>query len=143
MMIETLQILRNTAAAAGSFLAMLAMASYPAAAAPHNAWQAPIAWQAARPEVQQAGFNLHGLDGLPVYAVSPGLVLFTGYKEGLGQIVDIGQGNGVSTRYAHLDRLLVHPGQTVALHQKIGLVGDTGWALWPHLLSEASLSATR
>jgi len=126
------RLLKNTAIVAGIFLLLIATACPPAAA--RNAIQAaPLT----PPSVVQTGFDLHGLDGLPVYAVSPGLVLFTGYKNGLGQIVDIDQGNGVSTRYAHLDRLLVHPGQTVALHQKIGLVGDTGWALWPHLLSEA------
>jgi len=119
---------------AAGFLLLLCGA--PAIAVPPRAAPAPIIPAAPA----QASFNLHGLDGLPVYALSPGLVLFSGYEKGLGQVVDIGQGNGVSTRYAHLARLLVHPGQSVVMHQKIGLVGDTGWALWPRLLSEASLT---
>lgn len=132
--------LRNAAAAGLLLLSALLFsgASPPAAAAEHGAWHASTAL----PAVKQAGFNLHGLAGLPVYAIDPGLVRFAGYRKGLGQIVDIDQPNGFSTRYAHLNRLLVHPGQSVALHQEIGLVGDTGWALWPRQLSEVSFSAT-
>ena len=125
-----------TTAAAG--LLLLLAVTPPATAAEHDSWQAPTA----QPAIKQAGFNLHGLTGLPVYAINPGLVRFAGYQKGLGQTVDIDQANGFSTRYAHLNRLLVRPGQTVALHQEIGLVSDTGWALWPHLLCNASL-ATR
>ncbi len=98
----------------------------------------PAPATAAKPGVTQASFNLHELTGLPVYAIGPGRVRFAGYRRGLGQIVDIDQPNGFSTRYAHLNRLLVRPGQSVALHQEIGLVGDTGWALWPRLLCDAS-----
>ena len=121
-----LQILRNTAMA--GFLLLLPPATA-TAAAEHTP---------APPVVTQASFNLHGLTGLPVYAINPGLVRSAGYRKGLGQFVEIDQPNGFSTRYAHLNRLLVHPGQTVALHQEIGLVGDTGWALWPRQLSEVS-----
>lgn len=45
---------------------------------------APAAATAAQPGIIQASFNLHGLGGLPVYAINPGLVSFAGYRKGLG-----------------------------------------------------------
>src|SRR5579871_3700698 len=81
------------------------------------------------------GLNMH-LHGLPVYASTPGRVYYTGYKEGLGQIVDIDFGHGRATRYEHLSRVLVHAGQSVTEHQLIGRVSDTGWNMWPRLVVE-------
>jgi Peptidase family M23 len=101
---------------------------------------APATAAAAQAPITQASFNLHSLTGLPVYAIDPGRVRFAGYRNGLGQIIDIDQPNGFSTRYAHLNRLLVTPGQRISRHQEIGLVADTGWALWPRRLSEASFA---
>jgi len=37
------------------------------------------------------------------------------------------------TRYAHLDRVLVAPGDTVVLHQLIGAMGASGRATGVHL----------
>lgn len=88
---------------------------------------------------QPASFNLRSLEGLPVYATTPGRVLFAGYRKGDG-IIDIDHGDGLSTHYAHLNRILVQPGQTVTQHQLIGLINDTGWNMWPRLVNEASVT---
>lgn len=127
--------MRNSTAAAGLLAVLSAL---PALATARHETPPPAA---DRLGVVQASFDLKRLKGLPVYAINPGRVRFAGYQTGLGQTIDIDQPNGFSTRYAHLNRLLVHPGQTVTLHQEIGLVADTGWALWPHLLSDASGTA--
>ncbi len=46
-------------------------------------------------------------------------------------LVDVG--GGYSTMYAHLSRVLVRRGQTVAAGDPIGLAGCTGWCTGTHL----------
>ncbi len=86
------------------------------------------------------GIDLRGPEGAPVYATAPGTVEVAGWETGYGQIVEIDHGYGLSTRYSHLDRILVHPGEKVALHQEIGQLGNTGWSTGPHLLYETRLN---
>ena len=85
------------------------------------------------------GIDLRGTEGSPVFATAPGIVTFAGTETGYGEIVEIDHGYGLSTRYSHLDRILVHPGDRVTLHQELGLLGDTGWSTGPHLLYETRL----
>ncbi|MGN6424958.1 MAG: M23 family metallopeptidase [Asticcacaulis sp.] len=69
----------------------------------------------------------------PVYATAPGIVSFTGVRTGYGNVVEIDHGNGFMTRYAHLAAFSVHPGQRVALDQRIASMGSTGRSTGPHL----------
>ncbi len=82
------------------------------------------------------GIDLRGPIGTPVYATAPGRVSFAGVETGYGLIVEIDHGYGLSTRYSHLDKILVHVGDVIGLHQTIGLLGNTGWSTGPHLLYE-------
>jgi len=82
------------------------------------------------------GIDLRGPIGAPVHATAPGIVVFAGWETGYGQLVEIDHGYGLSTRYSHLDKILVQVGQKVALHQTVGLMGNTGWSTGPHLLYE-------
>jgi len=82
------------------------------------------------------GIDLRGPIGAPVHATAPGTVVFAGTETGYGLIVEIDHGYGLSTRYSHLDKILVQVGQKVALHQTVGLMGNTGWSTGPHLLYE-------
>jgi murein DD-endopeptidase MepM/ murein hydrolase activator NlpD len=97
----------------------------------------PDPWTGA-PEFH-VGIDLRGPENTPVYATAPGKVSFAGCETGYGEIVELDHGYGLSTRYSHLNRILVHPGQVVALHQLIGLMGNTGWSTGPHLLYETRL----
>ncbi len=54
-------------------------------------------------------------------------------NRGYGKQVIIDHGNGILTRYAHLDKILVKPGQLVTRYTVIGKVGDTGRSTAPHL----------
>jgi murein DD-endopeptidase MepM/ murein hydrolase activator NlpD len=82
------------------------------------------------------GIDLRGPIGSPVYATARGIVSFAGTQTGYGNIVIIEHGFGLSTRYSHLSKILVHVGADVDLHQVIGLLGSTGWSTGPHLLYE-------
>ena len=67
------------------------------------------------------------------FATAEGVVVFAGYKRGYGNTVDISHGNGVLTRYAHLSKILVKPGQTLKRWQRVGNVGSTGRSTGAHL----------
>jgi murein DD-endopeptidase MepM/ murein hydrolase activator NlpD len=82
------------------------------------------------------GVDLRGPVGTPVYATAPGIVTYAGGMTGYGNIITIDHGYGLSTRYSHLEKMLVKVGATVALHQEIALLGNTGWSTGPHLLYE-------
>ncbi len=79
-----------------------------------------------------AGSNFHnGIDlaapiGTPVYAAKSGRVIFAGWGYYYGRYIRIDHGGGVETRYAHLSRIAVRPGQYVKRGQIIGYVGASG-----------------
>lgn len=74
-----------------------------------------------------------------VYSTAPGVVIFTGWKEGYGRTVEIDHGHGIVTLYAHLHRILVAMGERVATHVKIAQLGSTGRSTGPHLHYEIRL----
>lgn len=79
------------------------------------------------------GVDYGAAQGTPVWAVSGGLVIFSGWSNGYGNYVCIRHDNGFESRYGHLQRIFVNKGQRVKQRQKIGLVGMTGIATGPHL----------
>jgi murein DD-endopeptidase MepM/ murein hydrolase activator NlpD len=54
-------------------------------------------------------------------------------------MVTIAHGQGISTRYAHLARPLVRPGDEVTAAQVIGQIGSTGLSTGPHLHFEVQV----
>ncbi len=79
------------------------------------------------------GIDLLAPMGAPVAATAPGVVVFAGWQGDYGEIVEIDHGFGLQTRYAHLSRILVRPGDRITLQQPVGLLGGTGRATGPHL----------
>ena len=71
--------------------------------------------------------------GTPIRTVGDGKVEFAGWQRGYGNAVEIRHGNGKSTFYAHMTRINVRKGQSVAQGDNIGTVGSTGWSTGPHL----------
>lgn len=71
--------------------------------------------------------------GHPVLAPGDGVVLRAGRIGGLGNAVYISHGFGITTRYGHMSRVLVKPGQIVHRGDEIGEVGRTGRATGYHL----------
>jgi len=82
---------------------------------------------------QHKGLDFAGSEGSAVSAVAAGLVVFAGERQGYGRMVEINHGNGLATRYAHNEKLLVKQGDMVRKGQEVALLGSTGHSTGPHL----------
>ncbi len=74
--------------------------------------------------------------GTPVYATGNAVVEVAserGYNGGYGRMVLLDHEFGYKTRYAHLSKVLVKPGERVTRGQVIALTGNTGVSSGPHL----------
>lgn len=72
--------------------------------------------------------------GTPIYASGNGKVIKAEFNaNGYGNVIDLDHENGYQTRYAHLSRLKVKPGQWVKRGEVIGYSGNTGLSTGPHL----------
>ncbi|MGH6994577.1 MAG: M23 family metallopeptidase [Stellaceae bacterium] len=91
-----------------------------------------------RPEFH-TGIDLDAPYRTTVYSTAPGVVIFTGWKEGYGRTIEIDHGHGIVTLYAHLHRILVANGERVVAHVKIAQLGSTGRSTGPHLHYEIRL----
>lgn len=80
-----------------------------------------------------AGMDFRAVTGTPVLAAAGGTVSFAGSNGGYGKMVEIDHGNGLATRYAHMSRIGVSVGQTIAGGRQLGLSGSTGRSTGPHL----------
>ncbi|MBI4052036.1 MAG: M23 family metallopeptidase [Elusimicrobia bacterium] len=90
------------------------------------------------------GWDLARPYGTPVYPSRSGLVIFAGWKEGYGRMVEIQHPDRASTRYGHLSDIHVKVGQWVRQSQDlIGRVGSTGLSTGPHLHFEVRDSKGR
>lgn len=71
--------------------------------------------------------------GTELLSLADGTVRYIGEDDIFGLYVKIDHDNGVSTFYAHCDKLLVSKGDNVTAGQVIALSGETGNATGPHL----------
>ena len=103
-----------------------------------------------------SGWSFHGgidivvggqsSSGIPVVAAASGTVekvqkSYSGY----GHMVLINHGNGIKTRYAHMQpgSLNVYVGQKVSKGQQIGKIGSTGNSTGPHLHFEVLVNGSK
>lgn len=87
-----------------------------------------------------AGLDLAASYGSPIVATSDGMVSTAGWQGGYGLLVTLDHGGGLQTRYGHMSRLNVEPGQQVHKGSVIGYVGSSGLATGPHLHYEIRLN---
>ncbi len=75
--------------------------------------------------------------GTPIYAAASGVVQRAVFNNqwnlGMGNYVTILHSNGTVTYYGHFENVFVKPGQTVAVGDRIGLMGETGNATGCHV----------
>jgi murein DD-endopeptidase MepM/ murein hydrolase activator NlpD len=72
--------------------------------------------------------------GQPVTAAKSGRVVVAGVDKGYGNWIEVLHPDGLNSRYAHLQKLMVSPGQWVSVNQLIGYSGKTGNAINPHIV---------
>lgn len=72
-------------------------------------------------------------EGTPVMAPAPGRVVLAELQKVRGNVVFIDHGQGVFSGFYHLSKILVTPGQTVSVGDRLGLVGSTGFSSGAHL----------
>jgi murein DD-endopeptidase MepM/ murein hydrolase activator NlpD len=82
---------------------------------------------------RHAGIDLPGRSGSRVMATAAGVVRIAGWVRGYGNLVEIEHAGGVETRYGHLERVRVAPGEAVARGEVIGDLGSTGRSTGPHV----------
>lgn len=80
-----------------------------------------------------SGLDFASPSGTPVIAAAGGRVRSAKRHAGYGNLLVIDHGNGLQTRYAHLSRFYVKPGDLVTPGQRIAAVGSTGRSTGPHL----------
>lgn len=71
--------------------------------------------------------------GSEIKSVAPGVVTFSGRRNGYGWVVEVAHADGYTTLYAHNSRNIAQLGDLVQRGQVIGLVGNTGRSTGAHL----------
>ncbi|MBK6343708.1 MAG: peptidoglycan DD-metalloendopeptidase family protein [Flavobacteriales bacterium] len=81
-----------------------------------------------------AGMDFTAKTGTPIHATGDGVVVYAEYgTNGYGMHVIVDHGFDYQTLYAHLSKLEVRKGQRVKRGDVVGLVGNTGLSVGPHL----------
>jgi murein DD-endopeptidase MepM/ murein hydrolase activator NlpD len=79
------------------------------------------------------GLDIVGNYGSAVKAPADAEVVYADRKSDYGNLIILDHGNGLTTRYGHLNRFNVHVGQRIQKGEVIASVGMTGRATAPHL----------
>ena len=88
------------------------------------------------------GIDIGILRSLSVQAAQPGVVVRVGQPqgfEGYGNIVEVADGRGFTSLYAHLAGWRVRVGEQVWQGERLGTAGCTGWCTGTHLHFEMRL----
>ena len=79
------------------------------------------------------GLDFSAPKGTPVYATGDGVVTRANTSSSYGRVIYLNHGHGYETRYAHLSKFAVRPGDRIKRGHIIGYVGSTGTSLSAHL----------
>jgi murein DD-endopeptidase MepM/ murein hydrolase activator NlpD len=88
------------------------------------------------------GMDLAGWPGEKIFTTGDGVVVKAGTWGAYGRMVEIDHGNGFTTRYGHMKKVLVTRGQTVKAGDIIGQMGCTGRCTSTHLHYEVMFNGT-
>lgn len=69
----------------------------------------------------------------PIFAPADGVVEVAQLSSSFGNFVTLNHGNGIKTRFGHMQKYVVQPGAIVHRYQLIGYMGNTGLSVGPHL----------
>jgi murein DD-endopeptidase MepM/ murein hydrolase activator NlpD len=79
------------------------------------------------------GLDISAEYGTLIKATADGIVESAGYNGNYGNSVVLDHGYGIGTRFGHMSRISVRPGQKVVRGEVVGYVGATGRATSSHL----------
>jgi murein DD-endopeptidase MepM/ murein hydrolase activator NlpD len=89
---------------------------------------------------KHTGQDIKAPIGTPIHSTAAGTIIYATGMSGYGNLVEIDHGNGVTTRYGHMSKILVTQGQFVKRGDVIGLVGVTGRTTGPHVHYEVRIN---
>lgn len=92
---------------------------------------------------RHTGVDIDGHYDSPIYASDSGVVEVSGWGNGYGIQAVVNHENGYKTRYAHMSKIYVTPGQRVNKGEVIGMVGTTGNSTGTHLHFEVYNNGVR
>jgi murein DD-endopeptidase MepM/ murein hydrolase activator NlpD len=79
------------------------------------------------------GIDIAAQPGTPIVASMDGTVIISTFSDSFGNYITLDHGDGIKTRYGHMQTRLVQVGSRVRQGQQIGTVGSTGRSTGPHL----------
>jgi murein DD-endopeptidase MepM/ murein hydrolase activator NlpD len=87
-----------------------------------------------------SGLDISNKTGVKIVATANGKIAYASRKMYIGNLIVIDHGYGRVTRYGHLDKIMVKPGQRVKRGDVIGLLGNTGRSTGPHVHYEVKIN---
>ena len=95
-----------------------------------------------RPDLDHRAVDIVAAENALVVSAAKGIVTASGWDADLGKYVRIDHDFGIETVYGHLSQFLVQSGDPVEKGASLGLVGNTGNSLGPHLHYEVIFKNT-
>ncbi len=92
---------------------------------------------------KHTGVDIDGHYDDAIYASESGVVEVAGWGGGYGIQAVVNHENGFKTRYAHMSKIFVTPGQRVAKGDVLGMVGTTGNSTGTHIHFEVYVNGVR
>lgn len=92
--------------------------------------------------LEHLGLDFSGPIGEPILALADGIVTYSGENSGYGNLVEIEHVDGLKTRYAHNQAILVKSGARVKKGETIATLGSTGRSTGPHVHIEVRLDGS-
>jgi murein DD-endopeptidase MepM/ murein hydrolase activator NlpD len=80
-----------------------------------------------------AGIDQRGAAGTPIHPAADGIVRLAARYELRGGTVAVDHGQGLTSIYLHMSKVVAKPGDHVTTADVLGLVGSTGRSTAPHL----------
>ena len=79
------------------------------------------------------GIDIKAITGAAVMSSVDGIVTYAGRNGGYGNFIEVRRKDGLTVRYAHLNKINTTVGNNVKMGDKIGEVGNTGISTGSHL----------
>ncbi len=92
--------------------------------------------------VYHRGLDIANHKGTPVHAPGDAIVKYAGYSNANGRSLILDHGQGITTQYGHLSKILVKRGDQIKKNQQIAKIGSTGKSTNPHLHYEVRVNRT-